>query len=77
MKNQQTDTLAKLTDETSAIFANIHEIFCDVDRSLNFIKENPLRKWVPKSESFNGKSYEEYEREYMMYYKMIPMLEDE
>lgn len=77
MKNQQNDALAELTDDTSAIIANIHEIFYDVDRYINFIKENPLRKWVPKSESFNGKSYDDYEREYMMYYKMIQRPEDE
>lgn len=76
LKNQQNDILAELTDDTSAIVANIHKIFKDIDRYINFIEENPLRKWVPKTETFNGKTYEEYERQYMMYYKMLQRPED-
>lgn len=75
-KNQQNDILAELTDETSAICANIHEIFRNIEGYINYINENPLRKWVPKTEMFNGKTYEDYEREYMMYYKMIQKPED-
>lgn len=70
-KNQQNESLAELTDETLAICANIHRIFRTIDRYMEFIKENPLSKLVPKTEIFNGKTYQEYEREFMMYYKMI------
>lgn len=70
-KNQQNDILAELTDETSAIVANIHQIFRTIESYVSFLNENPLRKLVPKTQTFNGRTYEEYEREYMMYYKMI------
>lgn len=70
-KNQQNESLAELTDETFAICANIKRIFCTIDRYMKFIKENPLSKFVPKTDIFNGKTYQEYEREFLMYYKMI------
>lgn len=70
-KNQQNELLAELTDETFAICSNIHRIFHTIDRYMKFIKENPLSKLVPATDIFNGKTYQEYEREFMMYYKMI------
>lgn len=71
LQSQQNDTLAEMTDETSAICANIHRIIHNIERYKQFINENPLGKWIPKEETFNGKTYQEYEREFMMYYKMI------
>lgn len=70
-RKQQNESLAELSDETSAMCANIHRIFDTIDRYMKFIKENPLRKLVPNTETFNGKTYQDYEREFMMYYKMI------
>ncbi|XP_031625479.1 augmin complex subunit dgt5 [Contarinia nasturtii] len=70
-KNQQNDALSEITDEASAICANIHRIYRNIERYINFINENPLRKWIPATETFNGKTYHEYEREFMMYYKMV------
>ncbi|XP_055303424.1 augmin complex subunit dgt5 isoform X1 [Sitodiplosis mosellana] len=70
-QSQQNDTLAETTDETTAICANIHRTHQNIQRYIRFIDENPLSKWVPKKETFNGKTYQEYEREFMMYYKMI------
>lgn len=70
-KNQQNDALSEITDETVAICANIHRIFHNIERYVKFINENPLSKMIPTTESFNGKTYQEYEREFMMYYKMI------
>lgn len=70
-KNQQNDALAEITDETAAICSNIHRIYRDIDRYNRFNSTNPLSKFVPKTETFNGKTYQDYEREFMMYYKMI------
>lgn len=70
-QSQQNDSLAEVTDETSAICTNIYRTFENIERTTKFISENPLSKWVPKKETFNGKTYQEYEREFMMYYKMI------
>lgn len=70
-KNQQNDALAEITDEASAICVNVHRIYRNIQRYIQFINENPLSKFVPKTETFNGKTYQEYEREFMMYYKMI------
>lgn len=70
-QSQQNDTLAEMIDEISAICANIHRTFHNIQRYIQFINENPLSKWIPKRETFNGKTYQEYEREFMMYYKML------
>lgn len=71
LQSQQNDVLAEMTDETSAICANTHRIIHNIERYKQFINENPLGKWIPKTETFNGKTYPEYEREFMMYYQMI------
>lgn len=70
-KSQQNDALAEITDEAGAICTNIHRIYRNIGRYIHFITENPLSKFVPRTETFNGKTYQEYEQEYMMYYKMI------
>lgn len=70
-KTQQDDQLAEITDEAAAMCANIHRVFNNIQRYVKFINENPLSKFIPKTETFNGKTYIEYEREFMMYYKMI------
>jgi hypothetical protein len=33
--------------------------------------ENPLRKYIPRSKQIDKKSYVEYEKDYLLYYKMI------
>lgn len=71
-KKQQDASLAEVTDETTAICANVHRIFENIQRYIRFINENPLRKYISSTETFNGKTYQDYEREFMMYYKMIP-----
>lgn len=71
LKNKQDDVLAEVSDEASAICANVHRLHENIQHCIQFIKENPLRKYVPKTETFNGKTYQDYEREFMMYYKMI------
>lgn len=75
-KNQQNDVLAELCDDTAAILSNTERVFRNIDRYMNFINENPLSKWVPKTETFNGKTYQQYEQEFMMYYNMIEKPED-
>lgn len=75
-QSQQNDILAETTDEMSAVYANIHRTFFNIQRYIQFINENPLSKWVPKRETFNGKTYQEYEREFMMYYNMVHKSDD-
>lgn len=75
-KKQQDASLAEVTDETGAICANVHRIFENIQRYIQFINENPLRKYISSTEKFNGKTYQDYEREFMMYYKMIQKPED-
>lgn len=54
-----------------AICSNIHRILENYQRYRQFIDDNPITKYIPQSETFNGKTYQTYEREFMMYYKMI------
>lgn len=70
-KFQQNDNLAQITDETSAICANIQRIYHNIQRYIQFIEENPLSKLIPRTEMYNSKTYLEYEREFMMYYRMV------
>lgn len=71
MRRQQIDALTELGDEASNIGSNTAFILDDIDRYIKFINENPLRKYIPKHKLFNGQSYQVYETEFMMYYKMI------
>lgn len=38
---------------------------------IEFAISNPCRKYVPKTKRFEGKPYEWFEKEYMLYYKML------
>lgn len=42
-----------------------------VQKYVKFKWQNPLKKYIPLSKSFNGHNYYDYEREFLMYYNMI------
>lgn len=71
MKMKQNDDLTRLTDEAAVIGSNTLEIMNTNSRYFKFLLENPLRKFIPKSKLFNGLTYPDFEREFMLYYNMI------
>ena len=71
MKIKQNDDLTRLMDEAAVIGSNTLEIMNTNSRYFKFLLENPLRKFIPKSKLFNGLTYPDFEREFMLYYNMI------
>lgn len=70
-KRNQIDSIAQSTDKAAKANSKTLHMLDDVGRYVRFKKENPLRKYVPAKELFNGLSYSEYEREFLLYYNMI------
>lgn len=70
-KRNQIDSIAESTDKAAKANSRALHMLDDVARYVRFKKENPLRKYVPAKELFNGLSYFDYEREYLLYYNMI------
>lgn len=70
-KRQQDDEIAELCDKTAAICANANHTLSNIRDYINLFKNNPLAKFIPNTKLVEGKSYQEYEREFMMYYNMI------
>lgn len=71
MRSEQNNELAQTSDEISAICSNSRQVFRAIDRYVQFIAENPMGQHIPVTDTFNGKSYQDYEREFLMYYNML------
>lgn len=71
IKRQQDEEIAELCDRTTAVFANICHTLSNVRDYLNLFKNNPLAKFIPNTKLVDGMSYQDYEREYLMYYNMV------
>uniref|UniRef100_A0A1Q3FX32 Uncharacterized protein n=1 Tax=Culex tarsalis TaxID=7177 RepID=A0A1Q3FX32_CULTA len=65
------ERICEQLDEIDAISGNTRQIIEKSRVYYNFVRANPLRKYVPPKKLFNGRNYREYESEYLMYYRMI------
>ncbi|XP_052861293.1 augmin complex subunit dgt5 [Anopheles cruzii] len=63
--------ICKLLDEMELITNGTRQVLDKTRVQYNFNVANSLRKYVPAMRLFNGRSYREYENEYLMYYRMI------
>lgn len=70
-RDKNCEDITIMFDEISRFNVSIQSNLRNIKLLYNFALENPLKKFVPKSKKFDGKSYESYEKEYMLYYKMI------
>jgi len=70
-RNKNCEKISSMFDEISRLNVSIKSNLRKIHLLYNFALENPLKKFVPKTKKFDGKSYESYEKEYMLYYKMI------
>lgn len=71
LKQKQIENVAEIMDKTTMICSNTKEILNNIERYYKFMKENPMRKYVPKTKLFDGLTYYDYEREFLLYYNMI------
>lgn len=71
MKRRQIEAITEILDETQRIGQINKAVLQRLQKYMDFLKENPLRKYIPKSRLFNGRCYQEYEDEFMMYYNII------
>lgn len=69
-KRRQDDEVAMLGDKTAAILTNAIYFMVNVSDYLDLFKNNPLAKFIPNTKLVEGKTYREYEQEYVMYYNM-------
>ncbi|KAL7037397.1 hypothetical protein ACKWTF_009194 [Chironomus riparius] len=70
-RDENCEEISSTFDEISRLNVSIKSNLKNINRLYSFALENPLKKFVPKSKKFDGKSYESYEKEYMLYYKMV------
>lgn len=70
-KRKQDEEIAELGDKTKAICSSVDRTVANIHDYMNLYKNNPLAKFIPHLKLVNGTTYREYEREYMMYYKMV------
>lgn len=57
------DNITKVNVSIKAHFGNIHQI-------IQYVQDNPLRKFIDPKQKYENKTYADYEREYMLYYKI-------
>ncbi|XP_055686437.1 uncharacterized protein LOC129791866 isoform X2 [Lutzomyia longipalpis] len=55
--------------DTESLGMQIEETLKEALTYYNFLMDNPMRKYIPSSEKFNGHSYQEYETEFMLHYR--------
>lgn len=61
------ETLDKITETNVKIAAILRK----VNNYYQFSLENPLKKFVPATKTFNGRTYKEFESDYLMYFRML------
>jgi hypothetical protein len=62
--NEIFDSITKMNVDIKSLFSNIQSI-------IKFIQENSLKRFIDTKQKYENKSYFDYEKEYMLYYKMI------
>lgn len=43
----------------------------EANKYYNFLLSNPLKKFIPETKLFNGRTYAEYEAQYLVYFRML------
>lgn len=69
-KDQHLDYLTEVFDKTAAICKTNRQTLRSIVNQIEFMSNNPLPKFIPKTKLFNGRNYQDYENEYMMYYNI-------
>lgn len=63
--------LAGLEDQCQRTATRCHQQQAVMQRLAAFLYDNSLRLFVPAAHTFNGRSYADYEREYLSWYNMV------
>jgi hypothetical protein len=71
LDTENSETITELLDQIDVITINCNRTIAIVQKYYDFLVTNPLRNYVPLSKLFNGRTYREYEAEYMMYYRIL------
>lgn len=70
-RDENSKEISTMIDEISKLNVAIKVNLNTINSLYKFALENPLRKFIPKTKKVDGKPYEYYEKEYMLYYQMI------
>lgn len=65
------EAINEFIDKISRINVSTQGLLRKTRKYLNFAMKNPLRKFIPADKKFNGRTYIDYEAEFMVYYRMI------
>jgi hypothetical protein len=68
---ENNEAITELLDQIGQITITSGQTIDRLRKYYNFLVTNPLRNYVPLSKLFNGRTYREYEAEYMMYYRIL------
>lgn len=60
--------MTEFVDKISFLFGVTKESIDKCEQIIEFVKQNPLKKFVPASILFNGRPYSHYDNEFGMYY---------
>lgn len=65
------EAINEFIDKISRINVSTKGLLRKTRKHLDFSMKNPLRKFIPATKKFNGRTYIDYEAEFMVYYRMI------
>lgn len=65
------EAICELLDEISKTNVQTKSFLREMEVLYQYLLANPLKKFVPSSRKFDGKTYKEYENDFNLYYKMI------
>jgi hypothetical protein len=65
------EAISELLDEISKTNVRTKSCLRELEVLYQYLLTNPLKKFVPSSKKFDGKTYKEYENDFSLYYKMI------
>lgn len=71
LRSAEHNRLVELRDKCDVMVGLVQKKLQLADRLCCFLVENSLRSFIPASKLFNGRSYQEYENEYMANFDIV------
>lgn len=70
-QQQYANETVELIDKMAVIDVIIDRKLMVAQKYYRFLSQNPLGKFIPKGKTFNGRSFQDYEEEFLLYYNML------
>lgn len=70
-RHDQLSRLAEMRDQCDLLTGVVQQKQQATDRLFAFMLDNSLRMFIPATKTFNGRTYQDYENEYVTHHNIV------